>query len=111
MESRRARRARARPNEAPTREARFPMRLARAGALVVFVAAGAVGAIGIYLTFGLVVTALHPALVHDEIPAASKRTVLTQPVRNDAVDVVAAQAPADHDVDPATAVPGAVAPP
>jgi lysophospholipase L1-like esterase len=55
------------------------MTLARAGALAIFVTAGAVGAIGLYLTWGLVATTLHPGALR-EGDAEQKRTALTQPV-------------------------------
>lgn len=54
------------------------MTLARAGALAIFVTAGAVGAIGLYLTWNLVATALHPVALQEGV-AEPKRTVLTQP--------------------------------
>ena len=64
------------------------MTLARAGALAVFVTAGAVGAIGLYLTFDLVASALHPASV-SEGRGDPKRTVLTQPVGGEREQTVA----------------------
>jgi hypothetical protein len=69
------------------------MTLARAGALAVFVTAGAVGAIGLYLTWGLVAAALHPASVREETPE-QRRTALTQPVRTDPALTVAPGPPA-----------------
>ena len=69
------------------------MRFARAGALAVFVAAGAVGAIGLYLTWGLVAAALHPVSVREETPE-QRRTALTQPVRTDLGLTVAPGPPA-----------------
>jgi len=55
------------------------MRFARAGALAIFVAVGVVGAMGLYLTWGLVAAALHPVSVR-EGAVEQRRTVLTQPV-------------------------------
>jgi lysophospholipase L1-like esterase len=69
------------------------MTFARAGVLTVFVAAGAVGAIGLYLTWGLVAAALHPASVREETPE-QRRTALTQPVRTDPALTVAPGPPA-----------------
>ncbi len=51
---------------------------ARAGTLAIFAAAGVVAAIGLYLTFGLVASALQPGAVR-EGAAEQKRTALTQP--------------------------------
>ena len=70
------------------------MRFARAGALAVFVAAGAVGAIGLYLTWGLVAAALHPVSVREETPE-QRRTALTQPVRTDPALTMAPSPPAE----------------
>jgi lysophospholipase L1-like esterase len=55
------------------------MSLARIGTWATFATAGAVGAIGLYLTFGLVASALQPASVR-ESAAGSPRTALTKPV-------------------------------
>jgi lysophospholipase L1-like esterase len=52
------------------------MRLEHAGAFAVFVAAAAVGAVGVYLTFGLVASALHPRVMNS--PPEQRRTALTQ---------------------------------
>jgi lysophospholipase L1-like esterase len=54
------------------------MKLEHAGAFAVFVTAGAVGAIGVYLTFGLVASAFHPRSTDGAVPE-QKRTMLTQP--------------------------------
>src|SRR5580692_6495121 len=77
------------------------MTLARAGALAIFVTAGAVGAIGLYLTFGLVASAWHPAAV-SEGRGEAKRTVLTQPVGGEREQTVALAPPAGEN----PAVPG-----
>jgi lysophospholipase L1-like esterase len=58
------------------------MTLARAGALAIFVSAGAVAAVGLYLTWSLMTSALHPASVREEA-GEEKRTALTEPVRPD----------------------------
>ena len=55
------------------------MRLARAGALAIFVVVAAAGATGLYLTWSLVAAVLHPVSVR-EGAVEQKRTVLTQPV-------------------------------
>jgi lysophospholipase L1-like esterase len=55
------------------------MRLARAGALAIFVAVAAAGATGLYLTWSLVVAVLHPVSVR-EGAVEQKRTALTQPL-------------------------------
>jgi lysophospholipase L1-like esterase len=69
------------------------MTFARAGAFAIFVAAGVVGAIGLYLTWGLVAAALRPVSVREETPE-QRRTALTQPVRNDPALTVAPGPPA-----------------
>jgi lysophospholipase L1-like esterase len=55
------------------------MRLARLGAFVIFLVAGAVGTMGLYLTWGLLAAALHPGPVTESM-ADAKRTSLTQPL-------------------------------
>ncbi len=74
------------------------MTFARTGALAVFVAAGAVGAIGLYLTWGLVAAALPPVSVREETPE-QRRTALTQPVRTDPALTVAPGPPAGATTD------------
>jgi lysophospholipase L1-like esterase len=74
------------------------MKFARAGALAIFVSAGAVGAIGLYLTWGLVASALHPVSVR-EGEVEPKRTALTQPVRADPALTVAPGSPRGPDPD------------
>jgi lysophospholipase L1-like esterase len=83
------------------------MTLARAGALAVFVTAGAVGAIGLYLTFGLVASALHPVSV-SEGRGDPKRTALTQPVDGEREQTVALAPPAGEN--PASPNPPAARP-
>ena len=78
------------------------MTFARAGALAIFISAGAVGAIGLYLTWGLVSATLHPVSVR-EGEAEQKRTALTQPVRPDPGPIVA--------LDPPAVIPDAPLPP
>ena len=46
------------------------MKLEYAGAAAVFVAAGAVGAVGVYLTWGLVAGVLHPSAFNEALQAA-----------------------------------------
>jgi len=80
------------------------MTLARAGALAVFVTAGAVGAIGLYLTWGLVATALHPVAVR-EGATEQKRTQLTQPTGGELKQTVALAPPAADNPNPPAARP------
>jgi lysophospholipase L1-like esterase len=56
------------------------MRLARLDAFLIFLAAGAVGAMGLYLTWDLAATAFHPGSVRDEAAVGPERTALTQPL-------------------------------
>jgi lysophospholipase L1-like esterase len=69
--------------------------------LAIFMTAGAVGAIGLYLTWDLVATALHPVSVREEA-AEPKRTVLTQPAGTELKQTVAL-APADENANPPAA--------
>jgi lysophospholipase L1-like esterase len=62
------------------------MRFEQAGGLAVFVAAGAVGAIGVYLAWGLVGSALHPSAAREGLEPS--RTVVTQPPRGDDAKLV-----------------------
>jgi lysophospholipase L1-like esterase len=62
------------------------MKLEQAGAFTVFVAAGAVGAIGVYLAWGLVSSALHPSGPREA--AEQTRTVAAQPVKSDETKLV-----------------------
>jgi lysophospholipase L1-like esterase len=80
------------------------MTLARAGALAIFATAGAVGAIGLYLTFGLVTSALHPVPV-SEGGAEAKRTVLTQPAGTELKQTVGLSPPAGENPNPPAARP------
>src|SRR5258708_28728890 len=80
------------------------MTLARAGALAIFVTAGAVGAIGLYLTWGLVATALHPVAVR-EGATEQKRTQLTQPTGGELKQTVALAPPAGENPNPPAARP------
>jgi len=66
------------------------MTLARVGAFAVFVVAGLVGALGLYLTWGLIATAWHPGSVH-EAAFEQRRTVLTQPIPSVSPRTVAPQ--------------------
>jgi lysophospholipase L1-like esterase len=66
------------------------MKLEYAGAAAVFVAAGAVGAVGVYLTWGLVAGVLHPSAFNEALNEG-RRTVLTQPLPGD--PAVVGQAP------------------
>jgi lysophospholipase L1-like esterase len=89
------------------------MTFARAGALAIFAAAGAVGAIGLYLTWGLVAAALHPVSVREGM-TEQRRTALTQPVRTDPALTVAPEPAAerpDPDSAPKPAAPSVTAPP
>jgi lysophospholipase L1-like esterase len=86
------------------------MTLARAGALAIFMTAGAVGAIGLYLTWDLVATALHPVSLREGL-AELKRTVLTQPAGSEVKQTVAFAPPAGENPNPPGARPeGAPAP-
>jgi len=62
------------------------MKLEQAGALTVFVAAGAVGAIGVYLAWGLVSSMLHPGAPRETVEQA--RTVPAQPATSDEAKLV-----------------------
>ena len=57
------------------------MKLEQAGAVTVFVAAGAVGAIGVYLAWGLISSMLHPSTPREA--AEQTRTVAAQPASDD----------------------------
>jgi lysophospholipase L1-like esterase len=86
------------------------MTLARAGALAIFMTAGAVGAIGLYLTWDLVATALHPVALREGL-AEPKRTALTQPAGSEIKQTVALAPPAGENPNPSAARPeGAPAP-
>jgi lysophospholipase L1-like esterase len=61
------------------------MKREQAGALAVFVAAGAVGAIGVYLAWGLIGSTLHPAAPQ---VSDAKRTTVAAPAPRDDVKVV-----------------------
>jgi lysophospholipase L1-like esterase len=82
------------------------MTLARAGALAIFMTAGAVGAIGLYLTWDLVATALHPAALRQEA-AEPKRMVPAQPAGNELKQTVALAPPAGETPNPARGEPDA----
>jgi lysophospholipase L1-like esterase len=56
------------------------MKLEQAGAVTVFVAAGVVGAIGVYLAWGLVSSTLHPSAPREAVEQA--RTAVAQPTKS-----------------------------